>query len=41
MRDNDYENTLLGQYIRAIENPDSVGYQNGNWYSLIIGIKLN
>lgn len=32
MMGDNYENTLLGQYIRAIENPDSVGYQNGRWY---------
>ena len=28
----DYDNLLVGQYIRAIENPDSIGYNNGRWY---------
>lgn len=27
-----YDNTLLGQYIRAIENPDSIGFIDGKWY---------
>lgn len=27
-----YDNTLLGQYIRAIENPDSIGFKDGRWY---------
>lgn len=26
----DYDNLLVGQYIMAIENPDSVGYNNSN-----------
>lgn len=26
-----YENTLIGQYIRAIENPDSIGFKDGKW----------
>lgn len=30
----DYDNTLLGQYIRAIENPDSLGFKNGRWYEV-------
>lgn len=30
-----YDNTLLGQYIRQIENPDSIGFnpQNRRWYA--------
>lgn len=24
-------NSLVAQYIRAIENPDSIGYNNGRW----------
>lgn len=27
-----YDNTLVGKYIREIENPDSIGYRNGRWY---------
>ena len=26
------DNSLVSQYIRAIENPDSIGYFNGRWY---------
>lgn len=31
----DYDDTLMGQYIRAVENPDSAGYNavNHRWYS--------
>ena len=25
------DNSLIAQYIRAIENPDSLGYSNGIW----------
>ena len=28
-----YDNLLVGSYIRAIENPDSVGFKNGRWYA--------
>ena len=28
----DYDKTLVGRYIRAIENPDSIGFKNGRWY---------
>lgn len=28
-----YDNTVLGKYIRALENPDSLGYRNGKWYA--------
>lgn len=28
----DYDNTLIGQYIRAIENLDSTGFKDGKWY---------
>lgn len=28
----DYDNLLIGQYIKAIENPDSAGFKNGKWY---------
>ena len=28
----DYDSTLVGQNIRAIENPDSIGFNNGIWY---------
>jgi hypothetical protein len=24
-----YDETLLGRYIRTIENPDSIGFKNG------------
>lgn len=27
------ENSLVAQYIRAIENPDSAGYKDGRWYA--------
>lgn len=27
-----YDDTLLGKYIRAIENPDSIGFKNGKWF---------
>ena len=27
-----FDDTLAAQYIRAIENPDSIGYRNGRWY---------
>lgn len=27
-----YDNTLVGGYIRALENPDSTGFKNGRWY---------
>ena len=26
------DDSLVAQYIRAIENPDSTGYRNGRWY---------
>ena len=26
------DNDLVAQYIRAIENPDSIGYKDGKWY---------
>lgn len=26
------DNSLISQYIRAVENPDSAGYKNGIWY---------
>lgn len=26
------DNDLVAQYIRAIENPDSIGYKEGKWY---------
>ena len=26
------DDSLVAQYIRAIENPDSTGYRNGVWY---------
>lgn len=25
------DNSLIAQYIRAIENPDNLGYRNGIW----------
>ena len=25
------DNSLVAQYIRALENPDSLGYDNGIW----------
>lgn len=28
-----YDNTLYGQYIRDIENSDSIGFFNGKWYA--------
>lgn len=28
----DKDKSLTNQYIRAIENPDSVGFRNGRWY---------
>lgn len=28
-----YDNLLIGQFIRAIENPDSIGFKNGRWYA--------
>lgn len=28
----DFDNLLVGQYIRIIENPDSIGFKNGRWY---------
>ncbi len=28
----DYDNMLVGQYIRGIENPDSLGFRNGLWF---------
>ena len=28
----DYDNMLVGQYIRSIENPDSLGFRNGLWF---------
>lgn len=30
-----YDNTLIGQYIRAIENADSVGFDHSThrWYA--------
>ena len=28
-----YDNTLYGQYIRDIENSDSIGFFNGKWYT--------
>ena len=27
------DNSLVAQYIRAIENPDSAGFSNGKWYA--------
>jgi len=27
------DSSLLSQYIRKIENPDSLGYKNGRWYA--------
>lgn len=30
-----YDDTLYGQYIRDIENPDSIGFLNGKWYAPI------
>ena len=27
-----FDDSLAAQYIRAIENPDSIGYRNGRWY---------
>ena len=27
------DDSLVSQYIRSIENPDSVGYRNGRWYA--------
>ena len=27
----EYDNLFIGQYIRAIENPDSIGFSNGLW----------
>lgn len=27
------DNSLLSQYIRSIENPDSLGYRKGRWYA--------
>ncbi len=27
----DYDDLLVGRYIRAIENPDSIGFQGGKW----------
>ena len=26
------DKSLTNQYIRAIENPDSIGFKNGRWY---------
>ena len=26
------DDDLVAQYIRAIENPDSIGYKDGKWY---------
>ena len=28
-----YDITLYGQYIRDIENSDSIGFFNGKWYA--------
>lgn len=28
-----YDDTLYGQYIRDIENPDSIGFLDGKWYA--------
>ena len=25
------DDSLIAQYIRAIENPDSIGFNNGKW----------
>lgn len=39
---NSNDKSLIGQYIRAIENPDSIGYKNGKWYqSLRKGDDIN
>lgn len=27
------DDSLVSQYIRSIENPDSIGYRNGRWYA--------
>lgn len=27
------DDSLVAQYIRAIENPDSIGFRNGRWYA--------
>ena len=29
----DYDDLLVGRYIRAIENPDSIGFRDGKWYA--------
>lgn len=29
----DWDNTLAGKLVNHVENPDSVGYQNGKWYA--------
>lgn len=29
---NNKDKSLVNQYIRAIENPDSIGFRNGRWY---------
>lgn len=28
----DYDNLLVGEYIRSIENPDSIGFKDGKWF---------
>lgn len=36
-----YDNDLVGRYIRAIENPDSVGFVNGRWYAPTLAKQWN